>query len=84
MLIKTLWGQRKVSYPGQYGPELITAWDENAIDGYEEGFELEVTRKKQSLQSEFDAFQVIDIVVDGPTIEKLVLEAPSVQGTVLK
>jgi hypothetical protein len=71
MILKTLFGQRKCRYPGEYAPEVLACWDECSIEENAEGFEAECATKKQSLATEFSAFAVIDIVIRQDTIERL-------------
>jgi hypothetical protein len=81
MNIKTHWGQRKESYPGQFGLELLAAWDENSMDANEGGFEEEVALQQVHLNSQFESFRVIDIDVSDALLFRA-FRTPKIPGHV--
>jgi hypothetical protein len=80
MTIKCLFGQRKCRYEGEYGPELLVAWDEFTLDGAEEGFEAECAKIQTEGKDEFSAFRIIDIVVPYDVIVGYLNQTPVIKG----
>jgi hypothetical protein len=69
MTIMTLWGQRKNTYPGQHGLELLEAWDENSMDANPGSFEDVVKVTREDLKDEFSQFEVIEIDINDRLLE---------------
>lgn len=62
--------QRAESYPGQYGPEVVAAIDEYALDENPAFWEGQVEKGKKDLASDAAGFAEVTIQVDGLEIRK--------------
>ncbi len=81
MKLHILFGQRKQSYEGEYAPEVLTCWDEYAVDENPEGYEADIAKMREKYGSEMSAMEVI-IKIDGDKIVRLLNKAPEIEGTV--
>lgn len=82
MKLHILFGQRLQSYKGEYAPEALVCWDEFAVDENPEGFENECAKTEDKYASQFSAWRVIVVKVDGDKIVRLLNRAPEIEGTV--
>lgn len=82
MKIKVLFGQRKESYPGEYGPEVLFAWDEFCVDQNPEGFADALEKTRAEYAPDMAAMRLLDVEVDQDRIRRLLLATPMVSGTV--
>jgi len=81
MILRCLFGQMRESYEEEHAPELLLAWDEYCVDTNPEGFEDECKRVMSAL-TDYVAYKVIDIEVDGRQIRKLLLDTPKMKGDI--
>ncbi len=82
MKLHILFGQRKQRYDGEHAPEPLLCWSEYEVDENPGGFEEACDRIRREKESEFSAFRLILVGVDGDRIERLLNQPPTVQGTV--
>lgn len=82
MELHILFGQRKESYPGEYGPEVLVCWDEFCIDENPEGFHEAVEKARKEYESSFTSMRVVVVKVDGSKIKQLLNETPAVNGEI--
>jgi len=80
--IFTLWGQRKVSYPGEVGPELMVAWDEFCMDANSEGFDKVCAEEIKSWGDDLEAHRYITLQVDANKIDAA-FAVPALTATVV-
>ena len=83
MVLYTLFGQRKETYHGEYGPEVLVCWDEFCVDENPEGWDEAVAEAEAKYAKEFISFRVIKVQVDGDMIRDILVKTPTVAGTVL-
>jgi hypothetical protein len=72
-VINVVVGQRKVTYPGEYAPEVLEAMDEYGCDENPEW--LEAQAKKHRDSDEFSAVAIIALEVNRADIEKALTPA---------
>lgn len=84
MKIHVLFGQRKENYTGEYGPEVLLAWDEFLVDENPDRFADEIEEQKKAHASDMLAMRLIVLEVDYDQIRKLLVEAPIVTATVVE
>ena len=63
MNIRTMWGQRLVSHPGEFGPELMVAWDEYCVDENWDGWNEACQAETKAWGSDLIERRFIDIYV---------------------
>jgi hypothetical protein len=84
MKISILFGLRKESYVGEYGPEVLAARDEFSIDESPEGWHDAIEATKKTVATEMQAMSVIDMVVDDSVIRAILLPRPrSIHGAIV-
>ena len=83
MDLHILFGQRKEHYHGEFAPEALVCWDDATIDENPDGFENACEAARQKHQSEFVAFRVIPIRVDGDKIRQILTSTPVLRGTIV-
>ena len=69
-MIYVLFMQRRESYPGQYGPEVVCAIDEFCLDENPEGWEKQVEKGKKDNESDAAGFAMVKIEVDQAKIRR--------------
>lgn len=76
MRIYMLMGQRPCSYPGEYGPELIVAWDEFCVEQNPDGWEEAKKEELQHSAGEFvDTREVVVVCAAlGDIFDEIVLD----------
>ena len=84
MKISILFGLRKESYVGEYGPEVLAARDEFTIDENPDGWHDAIEATKRLAAAEMHAMSVIDMVVDDSVIRAILLPRPrSIHGAIV-
>jgi hypothetical protein len=69
--VRMLWGQRVVTYDGEYAPELLLAWDEYTLDDNWDGWVEARDASIAELGSELAAHREIIVEVDDDAIDAL-------------
>jgi len=84
MKLLILFGQRVQQYEGQYAPEALLCWDEYCVDENPDGWAdaVEAEKKKALDSKDFTAVRVIEVVVDGNKVYRLLNETPILKGEV--
>lgn len=82
MKLYILFGQRKQTYDGEYAPEALVCWTEYDADENPDGFASACQDATAMYGSEFSAFRVINVLVDGDKIDRLLNGTPTVKGEV--
>lgn len=83
MKIHVLFAQRKESYPGEYGPEVLLAWDEFSVDENPDGFDEAVRETAKKNAGEMSAIRLVALEVDQHAIrELLVPKEPTVRSAI--
>lgn len=62
--------QRKVSYEGEVGPEILSCVDETILDGNPDWWPEEVARQKESIGDDAHAWAQITVEVPDEAIQK--------------
>ena len=76
MKIYLIFGQRKCSYPGQYAPELLEAWDEFAWD---ENPDIGDTLLQEHIApGEFESVRIITTEISTKSIEDILSVVPAI------
>ena len=83
MRIHILFAQRKCSYPGEYAPEVLTAWDENAVEENAEGWEEATTAAIKACGDQLSATRVVVIAIPSKEIDELLTTTPVLKGMVV-
>lgn len=79
--VRILWGQRKESYPGEYGPEVMLAWDEYCLDDNWDGWEAEKARVIETWGDDLHAAREMVVSVPDDAIDALFI-APTISVAV--
>lgn len=74
MDLHVLFMQRKERYEGEYGPEVLTAWDEYCVYENPEGFEKELETQKMAYEKQAAGFALIKIRVNGDKVREMCLQ----------
>ena len=82
MKLHILFGQRKESYEGEFGPEVLTATDEFTLEENPDRWESELETTKRMNADEMQAMREIVVEVDGDKIRNLLLVTPKVKGEI--
>jgi hypothetical protein len=83
MQVRILLGQRKVSYPGEYAPEVMTAWDEYCLADNWGGWEFEKANRIAEWGDDIDSSVEIVVELDDDDIDKA-FETAKVRATILE
>lgn len=83
MKLYILFGQRKESYEGEHAPEALVCWEEYAVDGNIEGFDLAVSEAKAKYGPDMSSMRVIKIDVDQDRIRDLLVTTPTLPGKIV-
>jgi len=73
MKIHVLFGQRKEAYEGEYGPEVLLAWDEFTADENPDGFHEAVQKAMKANENEMQAMILVDLQIDQSQIRSLLV-----------
>lgn len=81
MRIRMIIGQYPESYPGEYMPNVLDAWDEYVLEDNYEGFEEKLQKYKSWVQEgELEAVRVLDVEISDDAVLDL-FKVPTVKGT---
>lgn len=84
MKIRVLFMQRKESYEGEYGPEVLSAIDEFTYDENPGHWHAEVQLLKDQYDEEALAFEEILVDVDQGEIRRRLLGQSTIRGKVVQ
>lgn len=79
MIVKTMWGKRA----GEPMPELMVAWDEYCVDGFQEGFEDECEKARESWKDELETYRMIDVAIPQAALDAA-FRGAVVPGTIVE
>jgi len=84
MKLYILFGQRPEEYAGQYAPEALVCWDQFCIEENPDGFDEDCKKALERCGKDaFAATKVIKVEVDGDEITRLLIGAPTIEGTIV-
>lgn len=83
MRIKIIIAQYPQSYPGQYMPNVVDAWDEFTLEDNWEGFETSLKKHEAlALDGTYEGVRVLDVIVPDASVLAL-FQTPTVEGQVV-
>ena len=72
MRLHVLFAQRRENYSGEYGPEVMLAWDEWSVDENPTGFAMALERVELGLDdSEFVGSAVVQIEISDDDVSEI-------------
>lgn len=82
MQVRILLGQRKVSYPGEYAPEVMTAWDEYCLEDNWDGWEADKAARIDEWGVDLDECVEVVVELNDDDIDKA-FETARVRATIV-
>lgn len=80
MRIRLIVGQYKESYPGEYMPNVLDAWDEYTLDENHEGFEEKLRKYEGWVESgDIEAVRLLDVEIPDDAVLDL-FKVPTTKG----
>lgn len=81
--LKTLWIQRKESYPGEYAPECLLAVDQYTDDSNPEYWEDESKKQLDACGNDVENFAIITVRIPREEVNKRLRPGGTVNCTVV-
>jgi hypothetical protein len=82
MKLHILFGQRKQRYEGEYAPEVLTCWDEYAVEENPGGYEEDLAKQREKYGPEMTAMKVFVVKINGDEVVRRLNQDPVLKGEI--